>query len=495
MALDTASAHLAPDDLPLPPEGAESGGGTDPTSRRRRRRLQITLALVVVLVGATAIWWFALRDEGADTAAMTLTPQAVEVTTGTFGRTVSAEGTVAAADSEDLSFTSSGTVTAVNVAAGDSVVAGQVLATIDSADLAELVAAAEADLADAEAQLDDDSDQGASDEQLEADEAAVTTAEDALADAQESLEGATLVAGFDGLVTSVDLSVGEEVGGSGVGSTDLTGSGSGSGQSAGALGGADTTTGAAAAGGGATTTTSGAQISIVSAGSYEVELAVDTADIDEVQVGQEVELTISTDTAGTTTDTSGFPGGGPPGGFPGAQAQSGSADDTEEDGSDQEGSADDVTATGTVAEVGRVADASSGVANYRVLVTFAADAEQVWVGSAATAEIQVSTRTDVTQVSSRAVSTVDGESVVTVAVDGTADGATEQRPVELGETSGDMVEVVSGVEPGEFVIVEMPSFGGGGGGAQSPGGGEPPSGMELPAGAAQRGVAGTEEGS
>lgn len=495
MALDTAPALPPSDDPPRPPDGAEPGPRTDPTSRRRRRRVQVALALAVVLVGVTAIWWFALRDEGADTAGMmTLTPQAVEVTTGTFGETVSAEGTVAAADSEDLSFTSSGTVTAVNVAAGDRVVAGQVLATIASAELAEAVATAEADLADAEAQLDDDGDQGASDEQLEADEAAVTIAEDALADAQEALEGATLVAGFDGLVTSVDLSVGEELGGSGVGGTDMTGSGSGSGQSAGGLGGVETATGAAAAGGGATTTTSSAQISIVSAGSYEVELAVDTADIDQVQVGQEVELTISTDTAGTTTDTSGFPGGGPPGGFPGAQAQSESADDTEDDGSEQESSAEDVTATGTVAEVGRVADASSGVATYRVLVTFAADAEQVWVGSAATAEIQVATRTDVTQVSSRAVSTVDGESVVTVAVDGTADGATEQRAVELGESSGDMVEVVSGLESGEFVVVEMPSFGGGGG-AQLPGAGELPSGMEMPAGVAPRGVASTEEGS
>jgi macrolide-specific efflux system membrane fusion protein len=233
----------------------------------------------------------------------------------------------------------------------------------------------------------------------------------------------------------------------------------------------------------------------VSAGSYEVELAVDTADIDAVEVGQEVELTISTDTAGTTTsDTSGFPGGGPPGGFPGARAQVGSDESDQDDATDDDAAADDVTTTGTVAEVGRVADASSGVATYSVLVTFSADADQVWVGSAATAAIQVSTRTGVTQVSSRAVSTVDGESVVTVAVDGTADGSTEQRSVELGETSGDMVEVVSGLEPGEFVIVELPSFGGGAG-ARMPGGGELPDGMQLPSGAAQREVAGTEEGS
>ena len=40
---------------------------------------------------------------------------------------------VAAAQTDNLSFTSPGTVTAVNVKAGDTVTTGQVLATIDSA--------------------------------------------------------------------------------------------------------------------------------------------------------------------------------------------------------------------------------------------------------------------------------------------------------------------------------------------------------------------------
>ena len=43
-----------------------------------------------------------------------------------------AKFTVAAAQTNDLSFSSSGTVTAVDVKAGDEVKAGQVLATIDS---------------------------------------------------------------------------------------------------------------------------------------------------------------------------------------------------------------------------------------------------------------------------------------------------------------------------------------------------------------------------
>ena len=60
------------------------------------------------------------------------------------------------ADTDDLSFGASGTVTAVNVAAGDKVTTGQVLATIDSASLESDVESAESDLADAEATLADD---------------------------------------------------------------------------------------------------------------------------------------------------------------------------------------------------------------------------------------------------------------------------------------------------------------------------------------------------
>ena len=64
--------------------------------------------------------------------------------------TVSAEGTVEAAQTDDLSFTASGTVTAVNVKAGDTVTAGQVLATVDSAELQSAVTSAESNLASAE---------------------------------------------------------------------------------------------------------------------------------------------------------------------------------------------------------------------------------------------------------------------------------------------------------------------------------------------------------
>jgi macrolide-specific efflux system membrane fusion protein len=442
--------------------------------------------VLVLLVAAGAGGWLLLRDEPEAQVGTSAEPQVVEVTSGTIGESISAEGTVAAAETEDLSFTSSGTVSSVAVSAGDTVTAGQVLATIESAELASALADARAELADTEAELDAAVDSGASDEQVEVLEAAVVTAADSVDAAEEALEGTTLTASFDGLVTSVELTVGEQLGSSGTSGTSVTGTGTGSGQSSSQLGEAETgvgATGGATTGAGATSSTE-PQIRIVSAGAFVVDLSVDTSDIDRIEVGQEVDLSISTDSAGTTTQVGGFGPPGMGGGFPGGAAANDTG--TDEDDDDSAGQ-DDITATGTVSEVSGVADASSGVATYTVGVSFADDSGDVWAGSTATAEIDVGSRTDVTQVSAAAVTTSEGVSTVTVALDGTTDGRTEQREVTTGEASGAMVEIVDGLEPGDQVIVEMPAFGGGGGGM--PGGGEMPEGFEPPAGGGFPGAA------
>src|SRR5690606_18409619 len=143
-----------------------------------------------------------------------------------------------------------------------------------------------------------------------------------------------------------------------------------------------------------------------------------------------------------------------PGGFPGAGGTG--ADDDDAEGADADGAPTAqapapavATTTGTVVSVGRVADASSGVATYPVVVEFSDETGELYVGSSVTADIVVSQRTDVVQVASFAVTTVDGSSTVTVALDGTAEGRTEQRQVTTGEASGATVEVTSGLEPGE----------------------------------------------
>ena len=107
------------------------------TMRRRLLRPWVILP-VAALIGAGA--WFLTRPTD-DSAAATTTERTVEATSGTMSRTVSATGTIDAAATDDLSFTSAGTVTAVNVAAGDTVTTGQVLATIDSSEGQQVVLA------------------------------------------------------------------------------------------------------------------------------------------------------------------------------------------------------------------------------------------------------------------------------------------------------------------------------------------------------------------
>ncbi|MGI5179741.1 efflux RND transporter periplasmic adaptor subunit [Dactylosporangium sp. CA-152071] len=77
-----------------------------------------------------------------------------KVTRGTVSTTVSASGTVQAQQSRTLGFTSSGTLTELNVKPGDVVAAGMVLARIDATAAQESVDAAEESVDSAEDALD-----------------------------------------------------------------------------------------------------------------------------------------------------------------------------------------------------------------------------------------------------------------------------------------------------------------------------------------------------
>ena len=205
------------------------------TSRLDWRRP--SLWIVIVVLAAFLVWWFGFRSgDGTAAPAVTTTQQLVTVTRSDLSNTVSAVGTVAAAKTDNLSFTAPGTVSVVSVQAGDAVTTGQVLATLDSASLQAAVTTAGSTLATAQAKLTDDSANGASSAQVAADQASVQSALDALANAQQTLAGSQLVATFDGTVASVSLSAGQQLGSGGTGATSATGTGSGSGRSSSSLG-------------------------------------------------------------------------------------------------------------------------------------------------------------------------------------------------------------------------------------------------------------------
>ncbi|MGO4255887.1 efflux RND transporter periplasmic adaptor subunit [Marmoricola sp. RAF53] len=225
--------------------------------RAVRRRWWVVVAAVLVLAGAGAWFGLASGDDSAGVQRITAT-----VATGTYKDTVSASGTITPKKEADVAFTSSGTVTAVEVAVGDKVTRGDVLARIDDDVLVAQRAAAQAQVDAAQSQLSEDS--GASSTQVAADEAALASARSQLAEAADAVGNATLRAPFAGTVSVVGYAVGDTVGGSTGGN------------------------GSAAAGGsdGAT-----AAITVITPRRLLVEANVSAADVSRLKTGMQAEIT------------------------------------------------------------------------------------------------------------------------------------------------------------------------------------------------------------
>jgi RND family efflux transporter MFP subunit len=174
----------------------------------RRRWWAAAGVLVLVLVGAGT--WFGTA--GGQTAGSTQRITST-VSKGTYKTTVSATGTITPKRAEDLTFSSAGTVSAVEVAVGDRVVQGDVLARIDDTALVAQRTAAESAVTAALSQLSEDS--GGSSTQVASDEAALASARSQLTAAQDAVDHATLRAPFSGTVSAVGYAVGDTADGSG----------------------------------------------------------------------------------------------------------------------------------------------------------------------------------------------------------------------------------------------------------------------------------------
>lgn len=352
-----------------------------------RPRALVTAGLVVVLA-AVAVWWFGLRDTASAETPEAATTQAVAASLTTLEKSVTGTGTLAPTVAEDVSFEVSGTVLTVDVAAGQTVEAGQALATVDTLQLNADLLSAKADLAKAEASLADleEADDGSevAEAQIAAAAAQVDVAVAAVTTASEAMAGATLVAPVAGLVTAVNLEVGQAVGSSGSSGSAPAGTGST-----------------------ATATSTSAHVVIVGTDSWQTEISVDDADVALIAVGDQAELTV--------------------------------------DGATE-------TVFGTVAEIGLLSTATSGTAAYPVVIEVTGSPDGVHDGVSAEVAIIYERRTDVLTVPSAAVRTVDGASVVLQAG---ADGAEVETPVTVGETVGDLTEIVEGLAEGDEVLVTV----------------------------------------
>jgi macrolide-specific efflux system membrane fusion protein len=234
-----------------------------PPSFWRRNRWPLVAVGVVVIAAAIALpLW--LTSSSAAPFGLSVTTVTVPVTTGTIQQTVTSSGTIEPASQATLNFAVSGTVTAVNVKAGQTVTAGQTLATVDTTALTEHVNAAQAQLTAANDRLASDEATNASTSQIDSDQSSVTSAESSLSTAQTNLNDASLTSTISGTVASVNLTVGQEVSATGTGSggTGSTGSSSG-------------------------------QIEVIGTDSYIVNATVDDTQIGQITDGDQVNITPS----------------------------------------------------------------------------------------------------------------------------------------------------------------------------------------------------------
>ena len=216
------------EELPLDDENVLA---PDAQSAWRRHRWPILGAAVILVAAAIALpLW--LTSGSPSAGGLSITTVTVPVTTGTIQQTVTSSGTIEPATQANLNFAVSGAVTAVNVKAGQTVTAGQVLASVDTTALNQQLDAAQAQLTAAQDRLASDEAASASTSQIDSDQASVTSAESSLSTAQTNLDDASLTATIGGTVASVNLTVGQEVTGTGSGGNGSTGSTGSTGSSA-----------------------------------------------------------------------------------------------------------------------------------------------------------------------------------------------------------------------------------------------------------------------
>ena len=154
-----------------------------------------------------------------------VTTVTVPVTTGTIQQTVASSGTIEPASQANLNFAVSGTVTAVNVKAGQTVTAGQVLATVDTTALSEDVTRPRRSCRRPRTGWPATRRRAPPTSTIDSDEASVTSAESSLSTAQTNLNDASLTSTIAGTVASVDLTVGQQVTGTGTAAGRTAGSG------------------------------------------------------------------------------------------------------------------------------------------------------------------------------------------------------------------------------------------------------------------------------
>jgi len=328
---------------------------------------------------------------------------------GTISQTASATGTIAAASTANVNFAVSGRINAIDITVGQTVAAGQTLATIDPTALTYQVDEAQANLASAQAKLSaDQSVSSTPTAQITADNAAVTAAQASLSAAQTSLSNATLTSPIAGVVAAMNLTMGQQVSGSAGNSSSSGTSGAGSPTSSGSASSYNAGSSSSISSSSSGSSSSNAQIVVLGTGSYVVNASVDDTEVGELQVGDQCAITPE----GSTT-----------------------------------------AVYGQIASVSIMATQSSGVASFPVVIDVTGSPSGLYPGATAEISILVKELQNVLVVPTAAIRFVGGNTVVDVI----HNGKQSVRPVTIGTASGGNTEVISGVQAGEQVVEHVTS--------------------------------------
>jgi membrane fusion protein, macrolide-specific efflux system len=371
------------------------------------------IVVVLVLVGAGLGTYFGVRDDTP--AAAAATSNVITVNTGTIRQSVSASGTVAPANQENLNFSVSGQVTKVSVSAGQRVKKGQTLATVNSASLSAAVAQAEATVASDQARVDDDNSNGATDTQIAADKAALTAAKNELNTAKQQLDSATLTSPIDGIVASVNLTVGQSVSGSSSnnGSNGNNGNNGNNNGNNGNNNGNDGNNNGNDNGNNGNNGSSDPQILVIGTSSWIANATVDANSVGLIKVGNQAQLTVT-------------------------------------------GVSDPVY--GTIASIGLVSSSSSGTASYPVVINVTGTPSGMHDGADVSATLIYKQLSNVLVVPTLA---LHHDASGGTYVEQVKNGKTVHITVQPGLESGGQTQIVSGLSAGDRIVVPQPRLGNG----------------------------------
>ncbi|MHC5797173.1 efflux RND transporter periplasmic adaptor subunit [Lacisediminihabitans sp. FW035] len=377
-----------------------------------RKPVVINVVLAVVIIGALiGAYFFVFPVAGSSSTATQLTST---VQQGVVSNTITASGSVAPVTEATASFAVSGTIASVNVSLGQTVAAGQVLGTLQTAPLqqtvnddvtlysqarsqyanagAELAATESAPVTPNTSSAQTISSINSAKQQVATALDQMTTDSQNLARDEANLADATLTAPIAGLVIALPESVGQTAG-------------SGSSASSGSSGSAASASGSAATTSTTSTSSGSAFATIADVSAMTVSASIAEADIASVTVGQKAVVT-----------------------FPAVPGE---------------------TANATVTAIAPTATTSNSVVTYATTITLASIPTGLRLGQTAAVAITTkSSAADALYVPAAAITTANGVSTVKVVG---ANGKVTPVTVTLGIVGNAGTQILTGLKAGQTV--------------------------------------------